>query len=51
MTNQEAIKRNQEIERRITRKATAEALMIGALSLAVAISSTLAVLAGMASKI
>ena len=54
MTNQErqaAIKRNQEIERRISREATLESLLVGVVMVALGIGSTLAVLAGMASKI
>lgn len=53
MTNQErqaAIKRNQEIERHISRMAAVENFLLGVVVLPVAISATLAVLAGMASK-
>lgn len=54
MTNQErqtAIKRNQEIERRKSCVAAVESFLLGIVVLAVAISATLAVIAGMASKI
>lgn len=54
MTNQErqeAIKRNQEIERHISRMAAVESLLFGAVVLTVAISTTLLMLAGMASKL
>ena len=54
MTNQErqaAIKRNQEIERNITRQANLEAFFTGVLAFSLAIGATLAVMAGLASKI
>lgn len=54
MTNQErqaAIKRNQEIERSISSEATIESILLGVVVVTVAISTTLLMLAGMASKI
>ena len=54
MTNQErqaAIKRNQEIERRIAREATIETFFVGVVAFTLAIGATLVVMAAMASKL